>query len=123
MAQTEESFYQRLFRTYHRSHRPREVKPQTIGEALGLLKEYTGMTWEELARTIGVLPSTLTLMVRRSSRLPVPVCEACERMTVKYHFPILEKWFHDLLMYTLRTKRKTKDDYRTEDRKYYDEIR
>ena len=119
----QESFYQRLFRAYHRNHRPHEVKPQTSGEALGLLKEYTEMTWEELARSIGMLPSTLALAVRRSSRLPIPVCEACKRLAGKHGFTVLEKWFHDLLMYTIRTRRKTKDDYRTEDRKYYDEIR
>ena len=121
--QSELSFYQRLFRAYHRNHRPREDKPQNTAEALSMLKDYTGMTWEELARNIGVLPSTVVFMVRRNSKIPIPVCAACKRMAEKYNFPVLEEWFNTLLRYMVRTKRRTKSDDRPEDKKYYDEIR
>ncbi len=119
----QESFYQRLFRSFHRNRRMKEVRPQTTGEALGLLKEHTGMSWEELSRNLGILPSTAAQMVRRSSKLPIPVCAACKRMAERYHLPVLEEWFNVLLRHSVMTRRRAKSDDRPEDRRYYNEIR
>lgn len=120
----QESFYQHIFRSFHREHRIKENRPESTGEALSMLREHTGVSWEELARLIGVLPSTVTAMVRRNSKLPLPVLAACCRMAREYDLPVLEDWLNKYLMKAVRTQRRTKsDEGRPEDRKYYDEIR
>lgn len=118
-----EAFYQRVFKNFHRERRPREQKPQGTGHAVGLLKEYTGMSWEELARALGMLPSTVTSISRRSSKLSIPICRACRRVAYIHNLPVLTKWFDELFLRMVRTQRRVRADTRPEDRKWYDEIR
>lgn len=89
-----------------------------------MLREYTGLSWEDFARMIGVQPSTAASIVRRNSRLDVSVCAACRRLAREFHLPKLTDWFDKELLRLVRTQRNRRDSgIGSENRKYYDEIR
>lgn len=89
-------FWETLFRHYHteqRSQPERNHRQMTLPIALMTLRDFSGMTREQLSARLGIMPHTLKLLEERNGYFSQDHCLACERIAASFDLQELAMFF------------------------------
>lgn len=106
---THPGFWRKLFRAYHARTRYQEPHSyqdiRDIKIALFHLRRATGLSIENLAARIGVLPQIVNMLEYRGGVMPQSCCELCGQIAESYRLPQLAAFFQ---LEAIRSSRKSR---------------